>query len=87
MTVPQAEKTVPGCNGSNGTKSPLTTEGLKLKGVLDAYESFSVTPVIGTEFPDANVAEWMKAEQSDELIRDLAITSKTSIFACLTAYS
>ncbi|KAH6869173.1 hypothetical protein B0T10DRAFT_533949 [Thelonectria olida] len=74
MSVPQAEKTVPNCNGSNATESPLTTEGLKLKGLLDAHKSFSVTPVIGTEFPDANVVEWMKAEQSDELLRDLAIT-------------
>ena len=53
----------------------LMREPLKLKGVLDKYKSFEVTPVIGREFPDANVAEWMKAPNSDELLRDLAILS------------
>ncbi|KUI63736.1 hypothetical protein VM1G_10504 [Cytospora mali] len=47
---------------------------LKLSGVLDAYESFDVTPVIGREFPKANLVEWLDAENSDELLRDLAIT-------------
>lgn len=50
-------------------------EPLKLKGVLDNYKSFKSTPIIGTEFPDANLVEWMKASNSDELLRDLAITS------------
>ncbi|EAT89069.2 hypothetical protein SNOG_03864 [Parastagonospora nodorum SN15] len=47
---------------------------LQLKGVLDQYESFDVTPVIGREFKDVNLAEWLRAPNSDELIRDLAIT-------------
>lgn len=46
---------------------------LELKGVLDQFRSFDVTPVIGKEFPDANVAEWLRAPNSDELLRDLAI--------------
>ncbi|KAH6612960.1 hypothetical protein B0J18DRAFT_470303 [Chaetomium sp. MPI-SDFR-AT-0129] len=49
-------------------------EPLKLSGVLDSYESFDVTPIIGREFPTANLAEWLDAPNSDELIRDLAIT-------------
>ena len=53
----------------------LMREPLKLKGLLDRYKSFEVTPAIGKEFPDANVAEWMKAPNSDELLRDLAILS------------
>ena len=53
----------------------LMREPLKLKGLLDKYKSFEVTPVIGKEFPDANLAEWMKAPNSDELLRDLAILS------------
>jgi hypothetical protein len=48
---------------------------LKLEGLLDAFESFDVTPVIGREFKDVNLAEWLRAPNSDELIRDLAITS------------
>jgi hypothetical protein len=53
----------------------LMREPLKLKGLLDKYKSFEVTPAIGKEFPDANIVEWMKAPNSDELLRDLAITS------------
>jgi len=50
-------------------------EPLQLKGALDQYTSFDVTPVIGREFVDANLEEWLRAPNSDDLIRDLAITS------------
>ncbi|KAL8744295.1 MAG: hypothetical protein Q9190_003438, partial [Brigantiaea leucoxantha] len=52
----------------------LLNPPLQLKGVLEQYSSFDVTPVIGKEFPDANLAEWLGAPNSDELIKDLAIT-------------
>ena len=52
---------------------------LKLAGALDNYESFDVTPVIGREFPKANLVEWLNAPNSDELLRDLAITSQKTI--------
>ena len=51
-------------------------EPLKLSGALDHFESFDVTPVIGREFVGVNLARWLKAPNSDELIRDLAITSR-----------
>ena len=51
-------------------------EPLKLKGVLDQFESFDVTPVIGREFANVDLKEWLEAPNSDDLIRDLAITSK-----------
>lgn len=51
-------------------------EPLKTTGVLDQYEWFDTTPVIGREFPTANLVDWFNAPNSDELIRDLAITSK-----------
>ncbi|KXT17283.1 hypothetical protein AC579_519 [Pseudocercospora musae] len=47
---------------------------LKLAGVLDDYKSFDVTPVIGREFPEAQLTDWLDAPNSDELLRDLAIT-------------
>jgi alpha-ketoglutarate-dependent taurine dioxygenase len=56
-------------------------EPLQLTGALNKYESFDVTPVIGKEFPTANLKEWLEAPNSDELLRDLAITSE---FECLT---
>ena len=62
---------------SNGhsSKHALTQEPLELGGHLKKYKSFKSTPIIGTEYPDANLAEWLAASNSDQLIRDLAITS------------
>jgi hypothetical protein len=48
---------------------------LKLSGALNSYKSFDVSPVIGKEFVDVNLKDWVRAPNSDELIRDLAITS------------
>lgn len=58
---------------------PIKTKAqqpVPLAGTLDQYESFDITPVIGREFPKANLVEWLNAPNSDELIRDLAVTSK-----------
>lgn len=63
-----AEQTRP---ADNNHKAPL-----ELKGVLDQFKSFDVTPVIGKEFPEVNLKSLLRAENSDELIRDLAIISK-----------
>lgn len=49
-------------------------EPLKLSGALNQYESFDVTPIIGTEFKNVNLVDWINAPNSDELLRDLAIT-------------
>jgi hypothetical protein len=51
-------------------------EPLQLKGALDQFKSFEVTPVIGREYIDVDLKEWLRAPNSDELIRDLAITSQ-----------
>lgn len=50
-------------------------EPLKLSGALDQFKAFDATPVIGREFIDVDLAEWLRAPNSDELIRDLGITS------------
>lgn len=49
---------------------------LRLTGALDKYKSFNVTPVIGQEFPEASLKEWLEAPNADELLRDLAVTSE-----------
>lgn len=46
------------------------------RGTLEQFKKFDSTPNTGTEFPDANLAEWLRAPNSDDLIRDLAITGK-----------
>jgi hypothetical protein len=49
-------------------------KALQLKGVLDAFESFDVTPVIGREFKDVNLAEWLRAPNSSSIsIADLEL--------------
>jgi hypothetical protein len=60
------------------TQAQYPREPLKLNGALDQYKSFDVTPIIGREFVDVNLKEWLEAPNSDELIRDLAITSTSS---------
>lgn len=55
------------------TKYP---EPLKLSGALDSYEYFDTTPIIGREYPNANLVDILNSPNSDELIRDLAITSR-----------
>lgn len=62
---------------SSSPETPTKTQypkPLELNGVLDQFKSFDVTPVIGKEFPEANLAEWLRAPNSDELLRDLSIT-------------
>lgn len=51
-------------------------EPLKLSGALDHIKYFETTPAIGREFEDVDLVELLRAENSDELVRDLAITSK-----------
>lgn len=58
-------------------------EPLKLSGSLDHFESFDVTPIIGREFVGVNLARWLRAPNSDELLRDLAITSTLPCLLCL----
>lgn len=54
-------------------------EPLKPTGVLDKFAYEEVTPIIGREFPTLNIVDdLINAENSDELLRELAITSMSS---------
>ncbi|KAK2667237.1 TauD/TfdA-like domain [Fusarium oxysporum f. sp. vasinfectum] len=46
---------------------------LRSSGSLEKYKQKDLTPEIGTEFPSANLVEWINASNADELLRDLAI--------------
>nr|A0A2Z6FZX4.1 RecName: Full=Alpha-ketoglutarate-dependent dioxygenase btcD; AltName: Full=Betaestacins biosynthesis cluster protein D [Neocamarosporium betae]BBE36499.1 putative alpha-ketoglutarate-dependent dioxygenase [Neocamarosporium betae] len=52
----------------------LIKEPLKPTGALDEFRSFDVTPIIGTEFPDASLKAWLEDPKADDLLRELAIT-------------
>lgn len=68
----------PGSSTESPKASPawVHKEPLQPQGVLNEYDSFDVTPIIGREFPNANLKEWLEAPNSDELLRELAITSQ-----------
>lgn len=66
-TLQQAKDSVP----IGLSKAPL-----KSKGLLDKYANFDVTPTIGREYPTLNLKELLEGPDSDELIRELAITSR-----------
>ncbi|RYP49212.1 hypothetical protein DL769_011110 [Monosporascus sp. CRB-8-3] len=65
------EKSNPGAQATSGHR-----EALNHTGILDYVEQFDVTPVIGREFVGVDLAEWPRAPNSDELLRDLAITGE-----------
>ncbi|KAH8594601.1 hypothetical protein B0O99DRAFT_624283 [Bisporella sp. PMI_857] len=46
---------------------------VKSTGVLDKYEHFEVTPVIGREYKDVDLVSWLQADNSEELLRELAL--------------
>jgi hypothetical protein len=50
-------------------------EPIKVKGVLEQFKYFDVTPCIGREYENVNLKDWLRDPNSDDLIRDLAITS------------
>jgi hypothetical protein len=50
---------------------------LTLSGALEKFSYEDTTPLIGREFLDINIVDdFLNASNADELIRDLAITSK-----------
>ena len=71
----------------NGKKSILesisgrkSVTPIRSTGVLDASHKYEeVTPVIGREYPTTNIVnDLLNAPNADELLRDLAVTSKSS---------
>ena len=66
------------CGHQDIVMQPRYPQPLALTGVLDQFESFHTTPCLGIEFPKADLAEWLRAPNSDEIMRDLAITSTYS---------
>lgn len=62
--------------GHSGARSRLL-EPLICSGSLDKFKRQDVTPVIGSEFEGLQVADLLK--WGDDLIRDLAVTSKLAM--------
>jgi hypothetical protein len=65
---------MPSATMKNG---PLYPAPLKPTGALEAFTFDDSTPAIGREFPTLNIVDDIfNAPNTDELIRDLGITSK-----------
>lgn len=70
-TVHEQDRSTPVDPGLNTLPGPLTYTGL-----LDRFPHFEVTPSIGREFgKELQLTDLLKAEDSDDLIRDLAVLS------------
>ena len=54
-----------------------TKPWIKATGILDQYENFDVTPAIGREYPHVNLVGLFQAPNSDDLLRELALISKS----------
>jgi len=92
-SVELQETTVPVINGKNATNggTTKTTNGgttksqyptpLRTTGALDsAFKFDEVTPAVGREYPTANIVDdLLNASNSDDLLRDLAITSESPL--------
>lgn len=54
---------------------PRISQPLEYSGSLDGYSKLDLTPVIGREYRGLQVADILKTEDDDRLIKDLAVTS------------
>lgn len=57
---------------------PRFVRPLEYAGLLDSYKQKDLTPVIGREYEGLQVEALLNAENSDDLIRDLAVTGSRS---------
>ena len=74
--VPTAQSTIDSIKSKIATENTGKSQNVKplqLSGILDKYKHFEVTPVIGREFPELQIRDLLKAENSDDLLRELAI--------------
>lgn len=61
-----------------GSIGPQSYPPYRDTGSLKGFKSVPLTPVIGTEFKDVDVAEWLRAPNSDDILRDLALLGMLS---------
>jgi hypothetical protein len=76
--APSATVQVASHEGANGHSKKATSNGLKKSGALDSkFPYLENTPAIGREYGSTNIVDdLLNAPDADDLLRDLAITSK-----------
>lgn len=55
------------------------TKPLSYTGLLDSYKQADLTPVIGREYHGLQIVDLLKLDNSDALIRDLAVTGTVRV--------
>lgn len=81
----QTETLVNGSTAAGSLSLRGSTLPLKSTGVLDKYSHFDNTPTIGRQFDELQLTDLLDAENSDELIKELAIISASSSFFPISA--
>lgn len=74
MATLQNDNQQNGTSGHSTGASKLRQEPLKNSGSIDHLEYVDVTPIIGREYPIAKIKDILTAPNSDQQLRDLAIT-------------
>lgn len=82
VTMRSQEATAPagiiaGIRGGNSKAQTRCIKPLVYSGSLDKFNHADITPVIGREFTGVQVVDFLEADQ--QLIKDLAITSKAGV--------
>lgn len=72
----EAHDSVNGANGHAVESSKLRREPLKSSGSIDHLHYVDVTPIIGREYPTAKIRDMLNADNAEQQLRDLAITSE-----------
>lgn len=78
--MPTAVHAPSALRGGHEQARPRISQPLQYSGSLEGYSKSDLTPVIEQEFSGLQVADILKSEESDRLIRDLAVTS-TPLFS------
>jgi len=66
-------------HGGDARAHSRCTTPLIYSGSLDSYTHQDITPAIGREFQGLQAVDLLAAHNSDQLIRDLAVTSNASL--------
>ena len=65
--------------GSIDTTPPPVYPPFADTGSLSHFDCVPLTPAIGSEFRGVDVTEWLKAPNSDDMLRDLVLLRMTTI--------
>lgn len=66
--------------GGNPEARTRCNKPMVYSGLLDTYAHHDLTPVIGREYHGLQAVDLLKAANSDELIKDLAVTGEDHVW-------